>query len=127
MFPNPQKYVDLANIRIFNYLLPDTCNIQPVVRTADGSGGYGETPGDLRTYRNSTAIPCRLDPAKQYKDADIYTEEVTITTYTLNIPYDCDCEIDDIVTHNAFPYTIKQLTDDNSFRSVKKLFLVAVK
>lgn len=130
MYPNEttiQKYIDQANERIYAYLLPDTCRIYPIERVDDNSGGYDEEPGDLREYNGSIDIPCRLDPTRQYRDQDIFDQEITVTDYFLNVPYDAPIYVDDIVLHNTNTYQIKKLSDDQSWRSVKKAYVVSVK
>lgn len=130
MFPNEdtiQTYIDQANIRIYQYLLPDTCMIYPLTRVDDGSGGYTEAPGSLRSYNSSTDIPCRLDPTRQYRDQDIFDQEITVTDYFLNVPKDAPIFVDDIVVHMTNVYQIKKLTDDQSWRSVKKAYVVSVR
>lgn len=121
-----QSYVDSATAFIEANLLPDTCKIYPVVRTPDGSGGWSETAGSYRTYKGSSDIPCRLDPTRQYRDQDIYNQEITVTDYNLNLPKDAPVEVDDEIYHNSNRYTIKKLTSDQSWRSVKRLYVVRV-
>lgn len=122
-----QDYIDVANEFIYAYLLPDVCQIYPLVRVDDGSGGYTEAPGDLREYEDSDEIPCRLDPTRQYRDQDIFDQEITVTDYFLNVPEDVPIFVDDIVLHNTVLYQIKKLSDDHSWRSVKKAYVVSVR
>jgi hypothetical protein len=123
---NIQSYVDLATRFIEANLLPDTCNIYPIERTNDGSGGWTEEAGENREYLDDEDIPCRLDPTRQYRDQTVFNQEITVTDYNLNIPRDCPVEVDDEVLHNSIRYVIKKLTDDQSWRSVKRLYVVRV-
>lgn len=121
-----QDYIDGANTFIYAYLLPDTCRIYPTTRVDDGSGGWSETPGALRTYLGSTDIPCRLDPTRQYRDQDIFDQEITVSDYNLNIPIGAPLVVDDIVLIGTQLYQVKKLTDNQSWNSVKRAYVVNV-
>lgn len=125
--PNIQSYVDLARSRINAYLLPDTCNIYPVTRTKDGSGGWLEVPGTCRQYNSSNDVPCRLDPTRQYLNLEIFNQEVTVDDFILKVPFDASIEVDDNILHQGIIYQIRKLSGTHSWNSVKIALVVSVK
>lgn len=119
--------IGIARSFITSNLLPDTCTIYPMTKTGTSSGSWGNTRGTARTYNGNTAIPCRLDPTKQYRDQAIFDQEITVTDYFLNLPYDCAVGIDDEVVHGGITYQIKKLNDDQTLRGVKIAYVVSVR
>lgn len=119
--------LSLLRTFIIDNLLPDTCKLYPFTRSVDASGDYTETRGTARTYGSSTDIPCRLDPTRQYRDQAIYDQEITVTDYFLNLPYDCTVHVDDEVVHNSIVYQIKKLNDDHSWKGVKIAYVTSVR
>lgn len=125
--PDVQSYIDLAQDRIYDYLLPDICTITPFVREVDESGGYSETDGTPREFNSSSNIPCRLEQTRQYRDQDIIGQEITVTDYNIYLPNGTGIEVDDKVVHNGITYSIKKLNDDASFRAVTSAYIVSVR
>jgi hypothetical protein len=91
------------------------------------SGSWGNTRGSARQYNSSTSIPCRLDPTRQYRDQAIYGQEITVTDYFLNLPYDVSIAVDDEVVHGGITYQIKKLNDDHTLKGVKIAYVVSVR
>jgi SPP1 family predicted phage head-tail adaptor len=63
-------------------LLPDTCDILSVTRTADGYGGFGETWGTA-----SAAVACRMDHktgAEQLAGGAVQTYQGNMLTLPYN-------------------------------------------
>lgn len=124
---NLQQYVDIARSIILSDLLPDTCTIASRTRTKDNTGHYSVSEDSPRTYNSSTSIPCRIDPTKQYRDQDVYDQEITLTDYYFSLPFDVTIEVDDIITHSGLKYQIKKLSDDHSWKAVKRAFVIVLR
>lgn len=124
---NLTPYLTIARSFIIQNLLPDTCTIYPMSNTGTSSGSWGNIRGSARTYGGNAAIPCRLDPTRQYRDQAIFDQEITVTDYFLNLPYDCTIQIDDEVVHNGITYQIKKLNDDHTLNGVKIAYVVSVR
>lgn len=123
---NLQQYVDLARSRVISDLLPDVCSIMNRSRVNDGTGHYNITEV-ARLYNSSENVPCRIDPTKQYRDQDVADQELTVTDYYFSLPYDVTIEVDDIIVYHTNRYQIKKLSDDHSWKAVKRAFVVVLR
>lgn len=124
---NVQPILDLTRDFITENLLQDTCSVYYTPFVEDDSGGYNPGTPVYRTYNNSVLIPCRVDPTRQYRELDIYTQEITVTDYFINFPYDFVMAVNDIVVHGGIEYQVRKLSDDATWKAVKKAYIVSVR
>lgn len=126
MLYNLQQYVDIARERVLSDLLPDVCSIYTRTRVNDGSGHY-DIAEVITEYNSSTSIPCRIDPTKQYRDQDVLDQELNVTDYYFSLPFDVTIGVDDIIVHNTLRYQIKKLSDNHSWKAVKRAFVIVLR
>lgn len=124
---NIQDFIEVATGYVLVNLLQDECQVYPMTRTNDGSGGYTETRGAYRTYLNSDIIPCRFNQTRQYRDAAPFLEETTITDYYMDMPTNFELSIDDRIEHGGLTYEIRKLSDDSTWRTTKRAYVVSVR
>ena len=110
---------DLAALRTeLNALLPGTCTINYVTRTADGAGGWTEA-----TTARGTAIACRIMPmsggfggvsAEQLKEG---------RAWVLSVANDQTVAIDDQIVVGSNTYHVRQLNTDESEIGLTRAYL----
>lgn len=127
MIPDVTAYFDIARDYVDSVLLTDTCKIYPITYTNDGAGSMIETKGSYRTYNSLEDIPCRLDQQRQYRESQVFLQEITPTNYYLSLPYDVPIEVNDRIEHGGLTYEIRQLFDDSTWKAVKKAFVVSTR
>lgn len=100
-------------------LLPDTCDILTVTRTADGYGGMTESIGTA-----SAGVSCRLD-AQLYAgmtDEMVKAERLLpYNRYMLSLPYDTTITTDNRVLHNSITYAVTGVNVSQSWNAVKRV------
>jgi head-tail adaptor len=96
---------ELAQMRadILDNMLPDTCNILSVTRTADGEGGWTEAWGTA-----STSVNCRLDGLNS-RESIAGAAVQPFHTYVLTVPWDTTITTDYRVEHGTVTYEIKSV------------------
>lgn len=104
-------------------LMPDTYNLQQPVRTVDDAGGWIDDIV-LVEYNDSVDIPCRIDPTRQYRQGDVFEQEIVISDFIITVPYDAPLVEDHIIECNETEYEIKKLMDTHSWNAVKRAFIV---
>ncbi len=103
---------DLEYMRgIIAELLPDTCNILSLTRTADGMGGFTETWGTV-----TANIACRLDPVRA-------REEVAgmglqpFRTYQLTLSHDQTISEAQRIEHGGYTYAVMPADSGKSWQA----------
>ena len=81
-------YRDLTRLRarIEEHFLPQTVEVMYVTPTANTWGGVGQGRKSRLHYKGTSAIPCRLDVSKHYRQAQIVTQEVNVSEFDLHLP-----------------------------------------
>ena len=98
-------------------LLPDTCNILSVTRTADGKGGWTETWGTA-----SASVACRLDMKsgmEQVQGGGVQPYK----SYMLSLPYSTTITTDYRVVHSGITYEVKTVNTSQSWIAVRRVEL----
>ena len=99
-------------------LLPDTCNIVTITKTADGQGGWTESKGT-----SGTAIACRLDVHTGREMLTGGAVQPYIKT-VLSLPYDTTITEVNRVEHGGITYAvIAPSNSDQSWIAVKRVEL----
>jgi hypothetical protein len=111
---------DLATLRTdLEALLPDTCTINYVTRTADGAGGWTEA-----TTARGTSIACRIMPMQFGAFAGISADQLKEgRAWVLSVANDQTVEIDDQVVVGSNTYHVKQLNTDESEIGLTRAYL----
>jgi len=105
-------------------LLPDTCNILTVTRTADGMGGVSEAWGTA-----SSGISCRVDMNQGIMEGrELLTADGLhpYTRYILSVPYDTTISTDSRVEHSGTTYAVVSVNTEQSWMAVKRCWLEVV-
>lgn len=102
-------------------LLPDTCSVITLTRTADGMGGH------VDTRATATAINCRLDVVTGREQ--IGREQIAggglqpFTSYMLSLPYDATVVTQNEILHNGNNYAVKSVNQSQSWKAVVRVEL----
>ena len=99
-------------------LLPDTCNLLTVTRSADGMGGNTETWGTA-----SSSVSCRVDlQENMMAGREMVTSQSLrpYTEYILSIPYDTVITTDYRVEHSGATYAVISVNTEQSWMAVKR-------
>jgi len=105
-------------------LLPDTCNILSVTRTADGMGGINESWGTAYS-----GISCRVDMNSGLMEGREVTTADALhpyTRYILSVPYDTVITTDSRVEHSGTTYNVSSVNTEQSWMAVKRCWLEVV-
>jgi head-tail adaptor len=110
---------ELAGMRdSIELLLPDTCTILSISRTADGEGGFTETLGTV-----GTAIPCRVD-VKHGRFMNTAGAMQPYMKTQLSLAYDQTITEAHRVVHGGVTYSvIAPPNSDQSWIAVKRVEL----
>ena len=111
---------ELSGMReAINQLLPDTCDILSVTRSADGEGGWTETWGTAST------VSCRLDMV-QGREALAGGAVQPFTAYMLSLPYDAVISAANRVQHSSVTYNVVSVNTGQSWKAVTRVSLERV-
>lgn len=105
-------------------LMPDICHVLEPVRTIDDAGGWVEGEPIPVDYNGSVDIPCRVDPTRQYRQGDVFEQEVVISDFLITVPYDAPLHSDYIIHVGDIDYEVKKLMDSHSWNVTKRVFVV---
>jgi hypothetical protein len=119
------KYINHMRQVVTN-LLPDICQIKPLVLVETSSGAWEETIGSPLTYNGSPNIPCRVDPTQHHREEDVFIQEKIVIDYNLWIPYDAPVEPNHKIYHNDKVFDILRIIEDHSWKLVKQVLIVEV-
>jgi hypothetical protein len=97
--------------------LPGTAVIQAVTTSPDGAGGFIETWAAVA----GGAVPCRVDPINLHSQIERAggAEAVTIE-YTITLPDDAPAAPGNRLVTGGQTYEIRRITDEHSWRIVKR-------
>lgn len=103
-------------------LLPDTCNILSVTRTADGMGGFTETWGTA-----TAGVSCRLDLVTRDLNEMVKGGAVNpYPQYMLSVPYDTTLAVENRIEHNSVTYAVVKVNTSQSWKAVARAVLELV-
>lgn len=103
-------------------LMPDTCQLQTVTRTADGAGGWTES------WSVSATVACRVDAMISRNRSEAQAaREAKIVYYTLTVPWDTTLELDMRVVHGGVTYEVVEAHGDDSWPVTRRARLAVVK
>ena len=112
---------ELANMRaVVEQLLPDTCNILTVTRTADGAGGWTDSWGTV-----TASVDCRLDPISGKEQLAGGAIE-PFHRFVLTVPYDTTILPAYRIEHSTFIYNIISVDYDKSWPVSKRAIVERV-
>ena len=100
-------------------LLPDTCSILSVTKTADGKGGWSESWG------TSASVACRLD-IKSGMEQVVGGGVQPYRHCMLSIPYDTTITTDYRVLHGGVTYNVLTVSTGQSWQAVKRVEVEAL-
>jgi head-tail adaptor len=105
--------------------LPDTGVIQAVTRTSDGAGGWSESWSAV----SGGTVACRLDPLKgSTVQAGVIAGQESLTLrYQVTVPYDAPLDADRRLVVNERTYEVVQLSDEHSWRFVRRAIVSEVR
>ena len=98
-------------------LLPDTCDILSVTRTADGKGGWTDSWGTA-----SAGVACRMD-STQGMEQMVGGGLKAYQSYMLSLPYDTTITTAYRVLFNGTSYNVTSVNTDQSWIAVKRVTL----
>ncbi len=105
-------------------LMPDTCHVLETMHTIDEAGGWTNDEQVPVDYNGSPDIPCRVDPTRQYRQGDVFEQEVVISDFIITVPFDAPMLADYIIHVGDIDYEVKKLMDSHSWRVTKRAFVV---
>lgn len=97
--PAHLKQVDMLRERIIKDLLPDTCQIIPLIgaNPVITGGVLTSSAPQARTWRSTTNIPCRLDLSRAFRPGRLKTQNTEIDEYNAEFPFDVVVEPSDLI------------------------------
>lgn len=107
--------------------LPDTCQVLAPNHGTDDNGQW--TDGHVAIeYNGSTSIPCRFDPTRQYRAADVFGQEGILGDYTVTLPADLGTEltVDYRLLKDGSYFEVKKLMQDDSWAVSTRLMATKV-
>jgi head-tail adaptor len=105
-------------------MLPDTCTIQRVTRTADGMGGYSETWADL-----ATSVMCRAGTVNDAGGSEAVLKSLapgTVLDLILTLKYNQDIDVKDRVVYASKTYQVEAVRNDHSWVTAARAYLSRV-
>ena len=99
-------------------LLPDTCSVLSVTKTADGKGGWTESYG-------TTSVSCRLD-IKSGMEQVVGGGVQPYRHCMLSVPYDTTITTDYLVVHGGVTYNVLTVSTGQSWQAVKRVEVEAL-
>ena len=105
--------------RAINDLLPGTCNILSLTRTADGQGGWTEAWGTA-----TTGVSCRLDNVTKREQLSGAAVQ-HFTGWVLTVPYDTTVTVSNRVQVDGTQYNILGVDSGKSWPVSLRLTLGA--
>ena len=110
--------VELNQLRLDTEdLLPDTCTIQVLTRTADGMGGWSNTWSN--TY---TSVPCRIWQ-QTGREANVGEQPVEVTRWVMNLHWDQAIDNTMRVSHGGHIYEVNDLNNDGTQLLQRRVWL----
>ncbi|MFQ5433490.1 MAG: head-tail adaptor protein [Anaerolineae bacterium] len=100
-------------------VLPSTCTIQTVTRTADGMGGWSDSWAN--TY---TSVTCRLAPLGAGRAQTERGEAWAVSgAWVLTVKQDQAIAAGNRVIYSSDTYEVISVQDDHDFRVLRRAFL----
>ena len=116
----------LGRTKALAVLLPDTCQLQPTEGTDQSfADGYiRQTPANLRTYNALTDIPCRLDPSRAFRPAELQNEPTEVLEYYIELPFDVTIEPTDTIVIGGDNYLIRKMTTLANYDITRQILIM---
>lgn len=112
-----ERQIDYQRKAVIKRLLPDTCNIQPMGGTnvVVTDGILTQTDAPLRTYEDSTAIPCRFDISRAFRPDKLKAQTVVVDEYNLELPFDVIIDPSDTIISKGRTYVIRKIKQASNY------------
>lgn len=117
-----ERFEEMADT-IEAHLFPQTCQLLPPKREITASGNRKEGLGDPIVWRGKTHIPCRLDTSRHYRQGEVFGQELTLSEFELNVPFDVPLIADYTVQLNGERYEIRKLMTGKGFETFRTALL----
>lgn len=113
--------------RVFDRLLPQSCEISVPTDVVTPAGFYSATSATLVEYAGSTTIPVRLVRSLHYRQADVEEQEVTVSEFKAYLPRDIGTiQVNSLLKVEGKVYEIRKILDDQAWDVITQVLLVRV-
>lgn len=109
-----------------SFVFPDTCRIYPPVTEVSPSGSVRRVKGAPLQYQGRPDIPCRIDVAKHFRQAEVFGQEGIVSDFEIHFPWDAPVKHDHKVEIGGLDYEITKLMDTDSWRVTKSALVARI-